>query len=105
MSLAARAKGSTTCGHQSLEQPGCEPRGDGPRVRTGDAPDFLLMWNLEAPKNYWKGDSSHCVGHGWTAGDARPAADGRDAIQELLAMSAWDYESEKESFPTSKFRL
>jgi hypothetical protein len=60
--------------------------------------DFLLLWNLEAPKNYWKGDSSHCVGHGWTAGMRGRAGDGRDAIQELLAMSAWYYESEKESF-------
>ena len=62
-------------------------------------PDFLLMWNLEAPKNYWKGDSSHCVGHGWTLGMGGRTADGRDGIQELLAMSAWDYESEKASFP------
>ena len=62
-------------------------------------PDFLLMWNLEAPKNYWKGDASHCLGHGWTLGMRGRTADGRDAIQELEAMSAWDYESEKESFP------
>jgi hypothetical protein len=62
-------------------------------------PDFLLMWNLEAPKNYWKGDASHCVGHGWTLGMRGRTADGRDAIAELEAMSAWDYESEKESYP------
>lgn len=61
--------------------------------------DFLLMWNLEAPKNYWKGDASRCIGHGWTLGMRGRTANGRDAIQELLAMSAWDYESEKPSFP------
>ncbi len=66
------------------------------RVSTAD---FLLMWNMEAPKNYWKGDASHCVGHGWTLGMRGRTADGRDGIQELQAMSAWDYESEKPSFP------
>jgi hypothetical protein len=70
------------------------------RACTGvSTPDFLLMWNLEAPKNYWKGDASHCVGHGWTLGMWGRATDRRDAIQELLTMSAWDYESDKASFP------
>ncbi len=38
--------------------------------------DLLLTWNLEAPKNYWRGDVSHCVGHGWTwpCGAARATA-------------------------------
>ena len=57
--------------------------------------DFMLTWNLEAPKNFWRGDVSHCAGHGWTVGMRGRTADGRDAIEELLAMSAWDYESEK----------
>lgn len=61
--------------------------------------DFLLTWNLEAPKNYWKGDASHCIGHGWTLGMRGRMADGRDGIQELLAMSAWDYETDKVSVP------
>jgi hypothetical protein len=66
------------------------------RVSTSD---FRLSWNLEAPKNYWRGDASHCVGHGWTAGMRGRTADGRDAIGELMAMSAWDYESEKPPTP------
>lgn len=61
--------------------------------------DFLLTWNLEAPKNYWKGDAGKCVGHGWTVGMRGRTADGRDAIAELLSLSAWDYESDKPSVP------
>jgi hypothetical protein len=61
--------------------------------------DFRLSWNLEAPKNYWRGDSGKCIGHGWTAGMRGRSADGRDAIAELLEMSAWDYESEKPPAP------
>ena len=61
--------------------------------------DFLLTWNLEAPKNYWKGDAGKCVGHGWTVGMKGRTPDGRDAIAELLSLSAWDYESEKVSVP------
>jgi hypothetical protein len=62
-------------------------------------PDFLLTWNLEAPKNYWGGDASHTIGHGWTAGMRGRTADGRDAIAELLALSAMDYEREKATVP------
>jgi len=65
------------------------------------APDFLLTWNMEVPKNYWRGDVSHCLGHAWFLGlQGNPRGD-LDAIQVLLQMSAGDYESEK--VPTPNF--
>lgn len=62
-------------------------------------PDFLLTWNMEAPKNYWLGDVAHCMGHGWTVGMRGYTADGKNAITELDAMSAHDYQSGKTSYP------
>jgi hypothetical protein len=69
--------------------------------RQVSTPDFQLTWNLEMPKNYWRGDVSQCMGHGWTLGIRGRIAEGRDSIQELIEMSAWDYESEK--LPTPNF--
>ena len=40
----------------------------GAELRKRSTANCVVTWNLEAPKNYWKGDSSHCVGHGWTLG-------------------------------------
>ncbi len=62
-------------------------------------PDFLLTWNLEAPKNYWRGDASKCMGHGWTVAMGGRTPSGGDAIRELLDLSAHDYESDKEPAP------
>ncbi len=62
-------------------------------------PDCMLHWNLEAPKNYWRGDDSHCMGHCWTIALPDTLPDGKDPIAELLAMSAWDYETEKPPTP------
>ncbi|MGH9664969.1 MAG: CehA/McbA family metallohydrolase, partial [Bryobacteraceae bacterium] len=67
--------------------------------RAVSVPDFLLTWNLEAPKNYWRGDVSHCMGHGWTVGMAGSAPGVPDAIATLMAMSAHDYESDKTPTP------
>ena len=61
--------------------------------------DMILTWNMEMPKNYWRGDVSHCLGHAWTLAMRGYTPDGRDAIQELFAMSAHDYESEKTPAP------
>lgn len=100
VALAARAEGLdylSVTNHWNTQD--ASPEAMDRVCARASAPDFLLMWNLEAPKNYWKGDASHCVGHGWTLGMGGRTADGRDGIQELLAMSAWDYESEKPSFP------
>ena len=58
-----------------------------------------MTWNLEAPKNYWRGDVSHCMGHGWTLGMGNRTADGRDPITELDAMSAHDYQRDKTPTP------
>jgi hypothetical protein len=63
------------------------------------APDLHLTWNLEAPKNYWLGDASRCLGHGWTVGMRGQTHDGRDAAAELLELSAMDYQSAKPIVP------
>jgi hypothetical protein len=68
-------------------------------TRAESLPGFTLTWNLEAPKNYWRGDASHTLGHGWTVGVRGRTADGRNTIAELLALSAMDYESEKPTVP------
>jgi hypothetical protein len=67
--------------------------------RAVSTPDFTLSWNLEAPKNYWKGNAGQCIGHGWTLGMRGRTPDGRSAIDELLVMSAMDYESDKPPVP------
>jgi hypothetical protein len=64
-------------------------------------PDFIFTWNMEEPKNYWRGDVSHCLGHCWTLAMRGYTSNGADAIQELFQMSARDYESEK--IPTPNF--
>jgi hypothetical protein len=100
MALAARAEGlDYLSATNHWNSPDISPEALDRACARLTAADFLLMWNMEAPKNYWKGDASRCVGHGWTVGMRGRMADGRDGIQELMAMSAWDYESEKASFP------
>lgn len=61
-------------------------------------PDCVLTWNLEAPKNYYRGDAGRCLGHCWTLGMRGRTPAGDDAIQWLLRVSAHDYESDKPSF-------
>jgi len=60
-------------------------------------PDCLLTWNLEAPKNYFKGDAGRCLGHCWILDMRGRTPAGADAIRLLLEASAADYESEKPS--------
>lgn len=62
-------------------------------------PDFTLTWNMEEPKNYWRGDVTHCLGHCWFLGMRGSTPDGKDAIQALFQMSAGDYQSEKTPTP------
>jgi hypothetical protein len=57
--------------------------------------DCLLTWNLEAPKNYFRGDAGRCLGHCWTLNMRGRTPAGADAIRLLLEASAWDYESQK----------
>lgn len=64
-------------------------------------PDLILHWNMEAPKNYWEGDVSHCMGHGWSLGVRDHGPADTNPIAELFAMSAGDYQ--KEHVPTPNF--
>ena len=100
VALAARAE---ALDFMSLAQSWAVDRED-PAVleracRKVSTPDLLLTWNMEAPKNYWLGDASHCMGHGWTVGMRGYTSTGKNAISELNAMSAHDYEREKTRFP------
>lgn len=100
VALAARAEGLDL---MSLAQKWAIDQED-PAVleracRKVSTPDLLLTWNMEAPKNYWLGDASHCMGHGWTVGMRGYTSTGKNAISELNAMNAHDYESEKTPFP------
>jgi hypothetical protein len=61
-------------------------------------PDCVLTWNLEAPKNYYKGDAGRCLGHCWNLGIRGRTREGCDVLHELLDASAWDYESQKPSY-------
>ena len=60
--------------------------------------DCQLTWNLEAPKNYYRGDAGRCLGHCWSVGMRGRTGAGGDVIQLLLEASAGDYESEKPSY-------
>ncbi len=67
--------------------------------REASRTDFQLTWNMEAPKNYWRGNVSHCLGHGWTLAMRGYTAEREDAVTELARMSAGDYQSEKAPTP------
>ena len=58
----------------------------------------VLTWNLEAPKNYYRGDAGRCLGHCWTLGLRGRTPDGANVIPLLLQASAHDYESDKPPF-------
>ncbi len=60
--------------------------------------DCVLTWNLEAPKNYYRGDATRCLGHSWCLGVGGRTAEGEDVIHVLLEASAHDYESDKPTF-------
>ncbi|HYK88969.1 MAG TPA: CehA/McbA family metallohydrolase, partial [Acidobacteriota bacterium] len=98
--LAARAEGLDYLAlAQHWNVPTETPEALGQACERSSTPDFLLTWNLEAPKNYWRGDVSKCLGHGWTVGMRGRTDRGDDAIQELMDLSAHDYESAKEPSP------
>lgn len=60
--------------------------------------DCQLTWNLEAPKNYYKGDAGRCLGHCWNIGMRGRTLERRNVIEELMEASAWDYESDKATY-------
>jgi hypothetical protein len=98
--LSGRAEGLD---YLSLAQqwnlPSITPESLDAATRAASTDEFTMAWNVEAPKNFWRGDVGQCAGHGWTLGMRGRTPDGRDAIEELLSMSAWDYESEKPPYP------
>ncbi len=61
-------------------------------------PECALTWNLEAPKNYYRGNAGACLGHCWTLGLRGRTADGADVIPLLQRASAGDYQSEKTTY-------
>jgi hypothetical protein len=61
-------------------------------------PDCMLTWNLEAPKNYYRGDAGRCLGHCWMVGVRGRTREGADVIRLLMDASAWDYESSKPTY-------
>ena len=61
-------------------------------------PQSLLTWNIEAPKNYYKGDAQRTLGHCWTLGMRGRTDDGQDVITLLKRASAVDYQSEQPTF-------
>jgi len=96
LALAARAEGLdclSVAQSWNLPDPTADAaEGECRRVSTADC---MLAWNLEAPKNYYRGDASRCIGHCWFAG-ARPSP---TIAAELLGLSAQDYESNKTPTP------
>jgi hypothetical protein len=77
----------------TLEDP--TPEALDKELRSRSTRNCVLSWNLEAPKNYYKGDAGRCLGHCWNLGMEGRTRDGLNVIQDLLAASAWDYESSK----------
>jgi hypothetical protein len=67
-------------------------------LRQRSRPDCVLTWNLEAPKNYYRGDAGRCLGHCWTLGMEGRTATGENALTLLLEASAHDYESSKPTY-------
>jgi hypothetical protein len=102
LALAARAAGLD---YMSIAQNWNLPPSETTPVRLSElcksasTPDFILAWNMEEPKNYWRGDVTHCLGHCWFLGMRGYTPNGQDAIQSLFQMSALDYQSKKTPTP------
>ena len=99
VALAARAEDlQFLCLAQAwnLDQP--TPERLEAELRGRSTPDCVLTWNLEAPKNYYKGDAGRCLGHCWNLGVRGRTPAGQDVIRLLMAASAWDYESTKPTY-------
>jgi hypothetical protein len=99
VALTARAEDLQylSLGHAwQLENP--TPERLGAELAARSTATTVLTWNVEAPKNYYKGDAGRCLGHCWSVSTSGRTAKGDDVIQMLLAASAADYESSKPSF-------
>lgn len=96
VALAGRAEGLDFLSvAQMWNVPQVSPEELDRATRAVSTSNFKLIWNIEEPKNYFRGDASTCLGHGWTVNMRGRTRDGRDAIAELLEMNTHDYESEK----------
>lgn len=60
--------------------------------------DCVLTWNMESPKNFYRGDAERCLGHCWTLGMRGRTRERASVIDLLTAASAHDYEAEKPTF-------
>ncbi|HTL18247.1 MAG TPA: CehA/McbA family metallohydrolase, partial [Patescibacteria group bacterium] len=80
----------------NLENP--TPERLGAELAQRSTKNCLLTWNLEAPKNYYKGDAGRCLGHCWNVGMRGRTKTGVDVVQTLIDASAWDYESTKPTY-------
>jgi TolB protein len=96
IALAARAEGLD---HLSVGQfwnlPKATATAAEAECRRVSTADCSLSWNLEAPKNYYRGNASTCLGHCWFTG----ARASESIAEELLGLSAHDYEVEKTPAP------
>ena len=94
--LAARAEGLDCLSvAQAWNLPNPTADAAEAECRRVSTPDCELAWNLEEPKNYYRGDASHCIGHCWFVG----AQSSPTIAAELLGLSALDYESAKTPTP------
>ena len=99
MALAAKAEDlQFMCVAQAWNLDDPTPERLEAELRALSTPDCVLTWNLEAPKNYYKGDAGRCLGHCWNLGVRGRTPAGRDVIRLLLDASAWDYESAKPTY-------
>ncbi len=99
VALAARAEDLqylSLC--QAWNLPKTSPEALKQELRKRSTAKCVLTWNLEAPKNYYKGDAGRCLGHCWNLGLEGRTRGGEDVIQLLMEASARDYESDKPSY-------
>jgi len=83
---------------QAWQMPDPTPEALAAELSRRSTPDCVVTWNLEAPKNYYRGDAGRCLGHCWSVGMRGRTAEGLDVIRLLTEASAWDYESDKPSY-------
>lgn len=99
VALAARAEDLQYLSiAQAWSMPGATAEKLAAEFERRSRPDCVLTWNLEAPKNYYRGDAGRCLGHCWTLGMRGQIETGEDVVGLLLNASAHDYEVEKPVF-------
>jgi hypothetical protein len=100
VALAARAESlDYMCVAQLWDDADSTPATLDGKCQSVSSPDMLLSWNMEMPKNYVRGDVTHCLGHCWNLGMRGYDNQGHDVIQELTEMSGSDYEDQKSPTP------